>query len=501
MAAQEEQNQSQTGPQPVSQGPAPSLPPLEPVGQASPPGVPQPQPPSPQGGQRKEQGPQIQQPPPPKRSFPKKLIFILGGIILLGAIGFFAYRYFGSGFGGMGKTTITWWGLWEDESIVNPIIEEYESANPGVEITYINQSQQDYRERLTNALSREGSPDIFRFHNTWVPMLRQNLDSIPASVMSSADFAKTFYPIASSDLSTGSGIVGIPLEYDAITLFINEDIFQQNNKIPPETWDDLRQTAIELTVKDERDVITQAGVALGRTENIDHWPEILGLMMLQNGANPANPTSKLAEDALNFFTVFSRQDGVWDETMPPSTAAFAAGKVAMYFAPSWRAFEIERQNPNLKYKTVDLPQLPKTTSSEPDVAYATFWIEGVNAASTNTEEAWKFLSYLSQKETLQKLYQNQSRVRAFGEPYPRVDMADLLSDHPIVGSIIDLAPDAESWYLGSRTFDGPTGINSQLADYYADAIKAVNEGVDASKALETAAQGVSQVLSQYQVQR
>ena len=426
---------------------------------------------------------------------------MLGAVLLLAVIGFVAYRLLGSGFGGVGKTPITWWGLWEDETIVQPIIDEYEAANPGVEINYVNQSNQDYRERLANALSKEGGPDIFRFHNSWVPMLGRNLDSIPASVMSTADFTKTFYPVASSDLSTGSGIVGIPLEHDALTLFINEDIFQQNNKTTPTTWDDLRQTAIELTTKDEREVITQAGVALGRTENVDHWPEILGLMMLQNGANPANPTNELAEDALNFFTVFSRQDGVWDETMPPSTTAFAAGKVAMYFAPSWRVFEIERQNPDLNYRTVELPQLPKATESEPDVSYATYWVEGVNAQSQSKEEAWKFLDYLSQAETLQKLYQRQASIRAFGEPYPRIDMANLLSNHPAIGSIIRLAPDAESWYLASRTFDGPTGLNTQLADYYGDAINAVNQGTDASKALQTAAQGINQVLSQYQVQR
>lgn len=416
-------------------------------------------------------------------------------------IGFVAFRLLGSGFGGVGDTTITWWGLWEDEAIVQPVIDEYEAANPGVEINYVNQSKQDYRERLTNSLSGEGAPDIFRYHNTWVPMLRANLDSVPASVMTTADFAKAFYPVASSDLSTGSGIVGIPLGYDALTLFINEDIFQQNNKSAPTTWDDLRETAIELTIKDERDVITQSGVALGRTENVDHWPEILGLMMMQNGASPANPTNQLAEDAVNFFTVFSKQDGVWDETLPPSTAAFAAGKVAMYFAPSWRVFEIERQNPDLNYRTVDLPQLPKASESEPDIAYATYWVEGVNAQSPNKEEAWRFLSYLSQRETLQQLYQNQAAVRAFGEPYPRSDMADLLTDHPVIGSIVRLAPNAESWYLASRTFDGPTGINSQLADYYADAINSVNEGVDAAKALQTAAQGINQVLTQYQVQR
>jgi len=435
-------------------------------------------------------------PPPPKKGFPKAIIFVGLGIILLGIIGFVISSLVGR-MGGGGEVNLTWWGLWEDDSVVSPLIAEYQQANPNVKIQYVKQSHQDYRERLTNALAKSEGPDIFRFHNSWVPMLKNELDFVPASAMSAGDFAQTFYSVASSDLTSGTGLVGIPLGYDALTLYINDDIFSQGGKTPPTTWDELRQTAISLTVKDEQGVITQSGVALGRTENVDHWQEILGLMMLQNGVNLSNPTGKLAEDALTFYTVFSAVDGVWDATLPPSTTTFAGGKVAMYFGPSWRAFEIRQQNPNLKFKTVPVPQLPKSNPNEPDVTYATYWAEGVWARSPGKEEAWKFLKFISSQESLQKMYENASKTRLFGEPYPREDMANLLTPDPIVGSIVTQAPDAQSWYLAARTFDGVTGINSQLGKYFEDAVNAVNTGIPAAKALETVASGVSQVLSQY----
>ena len=435
-------------------------------------------------------------PPPPKKGFPKAIIFVGLGIILLGIIGFVISSLVGR-MGGGGEVNLIWWGLWEDDSVVTPLIAEYQQANPNVKIQYVKQSHQDYRERLTNALAKSEGPDIFRFHNSWVPMLKNELDFVPASAMSAGDFAQTFYSVASSDLTSGTGLVGIPLGYDALTLYINDDIFSQGGKTPPTTWDELRQTAISLTIKDEQGVITQSGVALGRTENVDHWQEILGLMMLQNGVNLSNPTGKLAEDALTFYTVFSAVDGVWDATLPPSTTTFAGGKVAMYFGPSWRAFEIRQQNPNLKFKTVPVPQLPKSNPNEPDVTYATYWAEGVWARSPGKEEAWKFLKFISSQESLQKMYENASKTRLFGEPYPREDMANLLTPDPIVGSIVTQAPDAQSWYLAARTFDGVTGINSQLGKYFEDAVNAVNTGIPAAKALETVASGVSQVLSQY----
>lgn len=438
-------------------------------------------------------------PPMPKKSFPKILIWVgvAVAVVTVALIGVSIFTKVKPG-----GSTITWWGLWEDSNVVAPLITAYEAAHPNVKITYVKQSQQDYRERLTSALARGTGPDIFTFHNTWVPMFKNDLDNLPAGVMNPADFAKTFYPIMSSDLTSGNGIVGIPLGYDSLILYINDDIFNKAGKTPPTTWDDLRAVAAQLTVKDDQGVISQSGIALGRTENVDHWPEIIALMMLQNGVDLTTPTGKPAEDAITFFTAFSNQDGVWDATLPPSTQAFAAGKLAMYIGPSWRAFEIAHQNPDLKFRAVGIPQLPKDNPNQKDITYASYWAQGVWSKSSNKSASWDLLKFLSIQDSLQKLYQNESKVRSFGEPYPRVDMANLLVSHPIVGSLITQAPGAESWYLASRTFDGPTGINSQLANYFGDAINAVADGKStATKALETVTQGVQQVLTQYRLVR
>lgn len=430
------------------------------------------------------------------KKLPPKLLIYLGVVFLIVLFAVFIYKFIGHK-PQIGSVNLTWWGLWEDPEVVDSLIKEYESSHPNIKINYIKQSPADYRERLTNSLAKGNGPDIFRFHNTWVPMLRNDLDNLPSSVINPADFAKTFYPIASSDLTVGKGIVGIPVEYDALMLYVNTDIFNKAGKNPPTTWDELRSVARDLTIKDSQGVITQSGVALGRTENVDHWPEIIALMMLENGVDLTNPVGKQAEDALKFFSIFSTVDGVWDQTLPPSTQAFAAGKLAMYLAPSWRVFEIFQANPNLKFKTYPVPQLPKDNPQQKDVTYATYWVEGVWARSAHKEAAWDFLKFLSSQSSLQKFYQNASKTRLFGEPYPRTDMASILLDHPILSSLISQAPGAQSWFLASRTFDGPTGINSLLAKYFEDAINSTISGHDLEQTLNTLNQGIKQILSQY----
>ena len=439
-----------------------------------------------------------QAPAKPKKKIPKLLMIILG-IFAVVILIFLVIKLVLPRFTKEKEISLVWWGLWENDAEVTALISEYELQNPGVIITYKRQSKEDYRERLTSSLAKNEGPDIFRFHNTWVPMFASELDTLSSEVLTASEYSQDYYSIAQSDLSGPNGVVGIPLEYDALTLFINKDIFDANGKTPPTTWDELRTISKELTVKDEAGIITQAGVALGRTENVDHWPEILSLMMIQNGVNMNNPSGPLAENALSYFTLYSKGESVWNETLPPSTVAFSAGKLAMYFGPSWRAFEIIDQNPGLNFQTVPLPQLAQEEGARTSVSLATYWAEGVWARSEQKEKAWNFLKFVSTSESLEALFQASAKTRRFGEPYSRPDMAALLVDHPILGSIIKLAPDAHSSYLVSRTFDGPTGINSQMTSYFEDAVNAVNDRTSPEDALETVSAGVAQVLAQYRL--
>ncbi len=396
--------------------------------------------------------------------------------------------------------------MWEANSTVKPLIDEYQTAHPNIKINYIFQSQREYRERLQNALSQGAGPDIFRIHNTWVPMFKANLTPVPPEIYSAQTFESTFYPVVKTDLRIGTNYVAVPLEFDGLAMFINQDVLTSAGKTVPQSWDELRQTAIDLSVCDTEDGkcesgdrVLVSGAALGTTDNVDHWQDIISILMLQNNVNLNAPSGKPAEDVLEYFTVFNRTDGTWNSTLPNSTTAFANGKLAIYFGPSWRVFDILAINPQLKFKTYPVPQLPLDPAlGEKPITWASYWAEGVNAKSTHAKEAWDFIGWLSAKESLQKFYQQAvASGRPFGEPYSRVDMASLLQTDPYAGAYISQAPNAKSWYLASFTWDGPTGINSRLDQYFTDAVNGVNQGKSTTEAIKTLSAGINQVLSQY----
>lgn len=394
-----------------------------------------------------------------------------------------------------GIRSIEIWDIWHDPSVIKPLLTEYEQRT-GIKINYVFQSPQDYRERLISFLARRKGPDIFIYHNTWVSMLDTFLDTLPPALMDAASYQKIFYPVAYRDLRKNPGIVGIPIGFDGLGLYINEDIFRESGESIPTTWDDFRRVAIALT-DSEKGIF---GAALGSTKNVDHWQDVLSLMLLQNGTDPGQPKGNLASDALSFFVVFSQKDGVWNEILPPSTRMFASGKLAMYFGPSWRSFEIKRLNPKLRFKVVPVPQLPLAGVVSKKVTWASYWVYGVNVDSPVKKEAWELLRFLTQKENLERLSTQARSQNKLFFPYPRQDMANLLKDDPVFGAYVEQAPTAASWYLASNTYDGDTGINTVVSNIYKDAVSAILNGKNPSDVVEEISVRLQKTLTKYRVE-
>ena len=426
--------------------------------------------------------------PPSGRS---RILKVVVFIVLLLALGF-AGRLVWGFIAGAKEVTITYWGLWENDATVRAVISDFEAQNPKIKVTYLKQSPKQYRERLQAAIQRGEGPDVFRFHNTWVPMLARELEPVPLEIMSVSDFTQAFYPVASADLTAGSTIYGIPLMIDGLGLYYNEDLFASAGVVPPTTWVEVLDLVPKLTVKNDTTILTSA-IALGTTGNVEHFSDILATMFMQNGATLTNLQGKEAEETLIFYKNFSDPGNpyyTWNETLDNSVYAFAIGRTAMMVAPSWRAFDVAQISPDLRFKIVPIPQLPGN-----NVSWASYWVEGVSAQSENKDQAWTFLTYLTSRETATKLYTEAAKTRLFGEPYARVDMGSSISADPYAGAYVTQAPSAKSFPLSSRTFDN--GLNDRMIKYLEDAVNGLGLGTSPTGALETLSSGFQQVLTSY----
>lgn len=405
---------------------------------------------------------------------------IWGGRLVLGLVS------------GPKEATLVYWGLWENETVVRSVIADFEAQNPKIKVEYLKQSPRQYRERLQAAIGRGEGPDVFRFHNTWVAMLRAELAQTDAKIIPASILSNSFYPVVTNDLGTGSAFYGIPIMIDGLGLYYNEDLLAAAGGTPPTTWPELLELVPKLTVKNESGITTSA-IALGTANNVEHFSDIVATMLMQNGANLTELSGKEAEETLIFYRKFADPSDpvyTWNETLDNSIAAFANSRVAMIIAPSWRAFDIKNLNPNLRFKIAPIPQLPGN-----NVTWASYWVEGVSAKSKYQKEAWQFVKYLTSREAVTKLYTEAAKTRLFGEPYALKELEASVAEDPYVGAYVKQAPNARSFPLASRTFDN--GINDKLIKYLEDAINGLSKGSAPSAVLQTAGAGFRQVLGSY----
>ena len=295
-------------------------------------------------------------------------------------------------------------------------------------------------------------------------------------------------------------IYGIPLGIDTLALFINPDLFQAAGVQPPNNWDDFVKVAKKLTVKDpDTNKIKTAGAAMGTYNNITHSADIISVLFIQQGVNLKKfPTDAKNEiDAIDFYTSFAKgENPVWDNTLDESILAFAKGNVAMYFGFSWDIFTIQQLNKNTKFKIYPIPSLYGKNTT-----IASYWAEGVSARSPNQKEALLFMHYLAQEETAQKFYTEASKVRLFGEPYARTDLASSLKTNPLVYPFIQQADNAASSFFASKTHDGDGGLNFLANSYLSNAINSlVGDNNATQTAVDTLDQGVAQVFEKYGIQ-
>lgn len=424
----------------------------------------------------------------------KNKFYIIGaGILVFVLIFVLVFNFFTSKAKTNKEVTLTYWGLWEEKEVMQPLIEQYQNKNPNINIEYIKRDPQDYRNKLIVRSQQGQGPDIYRFHNTWIPEIKEVLSYIPNNVLNNKEFEKTFYPIFKTDLKIGDHYYGIPLMIDGLVLLYNENLFKSAGiDKPPHTWEDVINNISKLTVREKEGKLVTAGIAIGTASNIEHFSDILGLFILQNGGDLKNLDSQEAVGALESYRKFAEPpDNYWDESMPSAIAAFTQEKVAMILVPSWQILSIKSINPELVFKAVPVPTLP---GGDP-ISISSYWVEGVSRFSNKQEEAWKFLKFLSEKENMAKIYELQTKSRQFPTASSRVDLASIQSQNQYLDAVIKQAKYYKSIPSVSLTYDN--GLNDGVNQYLENAINSTINGESYKSALKTAKEGIEQELKRY----
>lgn len=379
---------------------------------------------------------------------------------------------------------LTYYKVFDDSDVIEPIIHDYEAKHPGLTIKYKKFSDFDeYQRVILDEMAEGEGPDIFSMQNTWIASNTKKITPMPEVKGTPDDFESIFVDVAYNDLvrvdENGlEQVYALPMTVDTLGLYYNKAQFEDRIPTrgkPSDTWEGIKEDVSLLNKPDNSlDRFEVSGIAMGRADNIGRGVDILYLLFLQYGVDFYNDNISEAifagqqgglfaypgVEALKFFISFADEDQkhyswnefiVDDDSEEKEIEAFASGKVSMIVGFSYMYDEIVNQINLLEakgVKTMDkddirIAQIPQIfdpdTSTDKRVTYANYFAETVSRNSKYPDIAWDFLIELTNKKNLAYYFEKLHK------PTSRRDMIEDQKKDPIYGSFAAQIGYAESF--------------------------------------------------------
>lgn len=331
---------------------------------------------------------------------------------------------------------LTMWGF-ENEDGWNKTISHFQKDFPAVSINYKYIEEEKYGTALLNALAAGTGPDIFMLKDSSVLNYLDKIDLLKTTGVKNAlyskdEFKKTFVEAALGLVTSKDEIIGLPVSFDTLGLFYDVDFFNSENiPNPPENWDEFIDIAVRMTKISSFNEVERPGAAIGGTTNIDHFDDIVSLLVFQAGGKITDTVknegalrnvvetvtdgkkeqSAPAEDALSFYASFAdpkKKNYLWSRTLPNSMSLFVREKTPMVFGYASDIPKIKERNPHLNFATAKTPQ---RAGSKAKTSLGRLDVLAVSKLSQNKEAAWKSIIAIASSNETSRVY-----LSFFGKP-------------------------------------------------------------------------------------
>jgi len=437
----------------------------------------------------------------------------------------------------MKPITLNYWRVYDGPDVFAPIIAKYNAIHPYVTIKYKKLRYDEYEQALLEAFATDRGPDIFSIHNTWLGKYKSKglITPLPPQItmaypivkgtikkeviselrtvksLNSRDIENKFVDVVYDDVvykeknketkKISYNIYGLPLFVDTLAMYYNKDLFNNAGITGPSGyWNrKFQQDVKKLTKQDAKGNIIQSGVALGGSDNIERFSDILSVLMMQNGTEMIDENGKVlfntipesfkdksynpGLEAVRFYTDFAnpgKEVYSWNDKMDNSINLFADGKLAMLFAYSYNLPIIKAKNPKLNFNIAKLPQIE---GNEANVNFANYWLEVVSSKTKNKDTAWNFLQFITDSEEA-KMYLEKTK-----KPTALRSLVNDQSDDLDIGVFVNQVLTAKSWYRGNNAI--------ATEGYMGEIIKSVASGQNKiSDILSLAAKKVQQTITE-----
>jgi ABC-type glycerol-3-phosphate transport system substrate-binding protein len=338
--------------------------------------------------------------------------------------------------------TLEVWGVWDSSSQFTPLIRAYKASHPTINVIYKQYRFDEYERKLLEAWADDRGPDVFAIPVTWLKDYQKRLEPAPAKVtipvqevqgsikqevvtvlkdfngLKPRDIGRLFVPVVYEDVVLDEQVYALPYYLDTLVTFYNSDLLTQNGISQPITdFHDLVEQTPKLSRATEDGRVYQSAVAMGGTDNIPRFFDVLASIMQQYEVNVkgtffdplAGPSKAKIKEVFGFYTDFARAGRVsysWNKDMTNAFELFAQGRLAYFFGYSYHYDELRERGLQFNWSLTNFPQIRGAASTK---YYADYWVYGVAKKSANKDAAWNFVQTTATDVTILREYLGQNK--------------------------------------------------------------------------------------------
>ncbi len=335
------------------------------------------------------------------------------------------------------EVTIQYWQYFFEARVtaMEQLIENFEAANPNINVEMTHFPLADYRTRTAIAVPAGEGPDVVQLFYGW---LNDYIDEgliqpLPADRFSSEMIQSDFFPMVNAMERDGS-YFALPTAVRSLALFYNERILEDAGLEVPTSLDELVTAAIAATERDGAGNVTRVGLTTGMTAQDHHW--FREVLIRQFGGEPyldnyetVNYDSDAGRAALDFYVGLQTQGATQSGFMDEPQAAFRSGRAAFHIDGSFRIGALEGER-GLRWGVAELPVGPDGAQSN----YASYWVNAITSSAEGPEyeASVLFMEYLTSPEAM------EIWLEVVGELPARVEvgMTDEIANDEVFGPFV-----------------------------------------------------------------
>ncbi|MEI6479572.1 MAG: extracellular solute-binding protein [bacterium] len=316
--------------------------------------------------------------------------------------------------------SLVMWGVGNRAGQFDNAFQAFKQTYPNVQILYKGfDTQDEYESALIEAFASGNSPDIFMVANESFPRFANKIIPFSTAAITLTQLEQLFPQTVEQTFVRNGQAYALPLSIDTLALIYNKDMFNAASiPFPPKTWEEFKTISPRLLKNDK---LTGALIAApspmgGSEKNVAYASDLLGTIMIQNGAKMVNSDfsnalflSQEGRDAITFYTQFvdsPNSTSTWNDAMPYSIDAFSQEKTAMTFGYLSDVNTIRSKNSFLNFGVALLPQYEGTLAATHPFYYGL----AVSIQTKNNDAAKRLILSLTTDQNIAEMYLKETKT-------------------------------------------------------------------------------------------